>query len=85
MRKNIRNSFKRVAGNVASFANRNVAKIGTGFAALAASGAASAQDGLGAAALAKLGTLEGDTKSILILLVGVTVLFILYAYIKRAK
>lgn len=86
MLKNTRSSIARVAGNASAFSQRNAAKIGTGIVALAASGVASAQDtSLGAAALAKLGTLEADTKSILILLVGVTVLFVLYSFIKKAK
>lgn len=70
---------------VVGFVSRHVPKIGVAASALAASGAASAQDGLGATALAQITTLNADVKAILVILVGVVFLFVLYSFIKRAK
>lgn len=84
--KSFSNAISAVVASVPAVARKHAAKIGVGATALAASGAASAQDqGIGAAALAAIGGLNGDVKAILVILVGVVFMFVLYAFIKRAK
>lgn len=85
MPKNARNNSQSLRARAGNFVSRHASKIGVGALALGASGAASAQDsGLGAAALAALGGLQGDVKAILIILVGCVFLFTLYSFIKKA-
>ncbi|MEI2429947.1 hypothetical protein RDV84_19290 [Lysobacter yananisis] len=80
------NTARRYGATLSTFARKHAAKIGVGTTALAVSGAASAQDsGIGAAALAAIGGLNGDVKAILVILVGVVFMFVLYGFIKRAK
>ena len=79
-------SVKKAALSAKNYA---VGLAATGFAAgtmaLSAPAHATPSGGLAAEALAKITSLESDVQSILLILVGVVFLFVLFAYIKRAK
>jgi len=62
-----------------------VAAAGTAVAGLAASGIASAQDGLGAAALAEVSGIRGDVVAVLSALVVVVFALVAWAYLKKAR
>lgn len=78
----VRNAMKKYG---AKLRNATAPLLGGVAAMVAAPAAFAGGDGLGATMLAKLTGVEGDVKSVLIVLVGVIALFILYAMIKRAR
>lgn len=78
-------AFRRNAGAAIASIRTGGTKVAAGVTAMVAAGSASAQDGLGDAALTAITGLETDVQAILLVLVGVAFLFVLYSWIKRAR
>lgn len=81
-------SMKSVAQKCRNTARNAWAKTtagATAAGAMAMSGSAFAQDGLGAAALAEVSNIRTDVAAILAVLVGVVFLLVAWSYFKRTK